>query len=170
MLYQVISTKVHGYLDWLTVGAQLFVPRVLGFGRPATAIHGIMAASTATGSLFTNYELGAIKAMPMKTHLTLDAIGGGILMGAALLLRNESCTARSVMASVGALYLAAGLMTRTQPERAKRRMQGPIQKSAMEQYAEDRRPAAARPRNARIASSQRLPAGYGGPITEASHI
>jgi hypothetical protein len=35
-------------------------------------------------SLFTNYELGVLRLIPLKVHLLLDVIGGAVLIGLAV--------------------------------------------------------------------------------------
>ena len=72
------------------------------------------AGCGATGySLFTDYELGLVKALPMKAHLTLDALSGGALIGAALMLGDEDPEVRATLAGIGAWEIAAALLTRT---------------------------------------------------------
>ena len=114
MSIRFISTKVHGVLDYLTSAAQFLVPNLLGFSKRASAIHYTAASITAGQSLLTDYELSAANAIPMKTHLTLDAVVGGALIGSAVLLCDEDDTTRSVMAGVGGLYLLSALFTKTQ--------------------------------------------------------
>ena len=70
-----ISTKLHGVLDYLT-GAQLIAaPELIGLnGRGAMALRA-SGATHAAYSAFTDYELGAVRAIPMRAHLMADAIG-----------------------------------------------------------------------------------------------
>ena len=74
-----ISTKLHGVLDYLT-GAQLIAaPEVIGLnGRGAMALRASGAAHAAY-SAFTDYELGAVRAIPMRAHLVADAVGALVL-------------------------------------------------------------------------------------------
>lgn len=76
-----ISTRVHGYLDYI-IGAILIVaPWLLGFaaGGAETWVPVIIGAAVIVYSLFTDYELGVVKSIPMSTHLWLDGIGGLVL-------------------------------------------------------------------------------------------
>lgn len=73
-----LSTKVHGYLDYL-VGALLIAsPWLFDFNRGGaeTWVPVILGASTIVYSLLTDYELGATKGISMPTHLTLDLVSG----------------------------------------------------------------------------------------------
>lgn len=84
MNIRVISTGVHGALDYLASGVNLVFPRLLGLrDAPGTAlvprIDGVMGAGY---SLITDYDLGALKVLPMPAHLALDA-AKGVFMAAS---------------------------------------------------------------------------------------
>ena len=51
----------------------------------------------------------------MKAHLTLDALSGGALVGAAVLMDEEEPEVRATLAAIGAWEIAAALLTRTRP-------------------------------------------------------
>jgi hypothetical protein len=81
MIAGVIPTKVHGVIDYATSGALLAAPelfRLKDVRRSALAPRLAGAAATAY-SAFTDYELGVVKALPMKAHLGLDAASGVLL-------------------------------------------------------------------------------------------
>jgi hypothetical protein len=111
-----ISTKVHGFLDYMTAGLLATLPRALGWDRKVTCLMDCAAASTVVYSLMTRYELGVIKALPMKAHLTLDAVSGAAMLGAAAVLDDEDPEVRGTLAAIGAFELGAALMTRTRTE------------------------------------------------------
>jgi hypothetical protein len=78
MNLRVIPTGVHGVLDYLASGINLVIPGLLGLHEAPLAalvlrIDGVAGASY---SLFTDYELGAFKVLPMPAHLTFDAAKG----------------------------------------------------------------------------------------------
>ena len=73
-----LNTKVHGILDYL-VGILLIIsPWLFDFNRGGaeTAVPIILGAGAIIYSLFTNYELGIVKKISMKTHLWLDIVSG----------------------------------------------------------------------------------------------
>lgn len=76
-----IPTKVHGILDYLVGGLLMATPWLLGFedNTLITWIPVILGGSTWFYSLFTNYELGAIKLLPMPLHLIIDFLSGLLL-------------------------------------------------------------------------------------------
>ncbi|WP_343674286.1 hypothetical protein [Chitinophaga sp.] len=78
-----INTKLHGILDYLFSILLVVVPLVL-FG---TANKGgevwvplTLGAITLLYSLLTDYEFGIYRKIKMSAHLTLDVLGGMILM------------------------------------------------------------------------------------------
>lgn len=109
-----IPTKVHGVLDYMTAAFLHTLPRVMGWSRQVTATLDAAGASATAYSLMTDYELGLVKALPMKAHLTLDALSGGALIGAALLMDDEDTEVRATLAGIGAWEIAAALLSRTQ--------------------------------------------------------
>src|SRR5919202_6542914 len=76
-----IPTKVHGILDYAS-GALFIASRWLfGFAdKPAAKWVPLAAGGAALGSsLFTDYELGAVRKIPMPAHLGLDVAEGALL-------------------------------------------------------------------------------------------
>ena len=110
-----ISTRVHGVLDFMTAGFLFALPRVMGWDKKVTRLLDVSAASALTYSLMTRYELGLIKVLPMKAHLTLDAISGAGLIGAAAMMDDEDAEVRATLAGLGAYEIGAALMTETTP-------------------------------------------------------
>ena len=110
-----ITTKVHGVLDYMTAGFLHTLPRVMGWSRPVTTLLDVAASSATAYSLLTDYERGLVKALPMKAHLTLDALSGGTLIGAAMIMDDEDPEVRATVAAIGVWEIAAALLTRTTP-------------------------------------------------------
>ena len=81
MVANVIPTRVHGAVDYATSGALLAAPELFRLKDVrASALAPRMAGAAAGAySALTDYELGAVKALPMKAHLALDAAGGTLL-------------------------------------------------------------------------------------------
>lgn len=76
-----ITTRAHGILDYLVGVILVATPWMLRFDSngPATSVMTTLGVSTILYSIITDYELGVIKLLPMKTHLVLDALGGLLL-------------------------------------------------------------------------------------------
>ena len=72
-----IDSTLHGATDY-TVGTLLMTafPRLAGVSGTESARQIRIAGATHAGySLFTDYPLGAVKAIPYRAHLALDLIG-----------------------------------------------------------------------------------------------
>jgi hypothetical protein len=81
---RILSTKVHGILDYLVGVILIAAPWVLGFAQNGaeTWVPVILGAGAILYSLLTNYEMGVSKTISMRTHLALD-IASGILLAAS---------------------------------------------------------------------------------------
>jgi hypothetical protein len=84
-----ISTRVHGILDYLVGVFFLFVPSIFGFahGGPESTIFIILGIATLLYSLCTRYEWGLFKLLPMGTHLVLDLANGFLLAASPWIFR-----------------------------------------------------------------------------------
>jgi len=73
-----ISTKVHGTLDYVVGMALTAVPTVLQLekGSAAALAPRLQGAGAGVYSLFTDYERGVRRVIPMRAHLALDVMGG----------------------------------------------------------------------------------------------
>ncbi|QIN77919.1 hypothetical protein GBA65_04615 [Rubrobacter marinus] len=80
MATRVIPTQVHAVLDYVTGGALVAAPRLLGMhGTTAGKVLDLAGGIATAQSLLTDYELGLVKVIPMRTHLTLDAASGALV-------------------------------------------------------------------------------------------
>lgn len=77
----IISTRVHGYVDY-TMGLLLIVaPYLFGFatGGPKQWLPIVLGLAAIGYSLLTRYELGVVRMIPMPAHLGLDVASGALL-------------------------------------------------------------------------------------------
>ena len=111
-----IPTRIHGFLDYLVGLLLIAAPWVFGFARGGaeTWIPVILGAGALVYSLFTNYELGVVKRLPMPTHLTLDLLSG-LLLAASPWLFGFSDFVYLPHLVLGVLEVGAALMTKTAP-------------------------------------------------------
>jgi len=115
-----ISTRVHGVIDYMTAGMLFTLPRVMGWSRNVTRLLDMAGGSAAGYSMFTKYEMGVVKALPMKAHLTMDAMSGAALIGAAAIMDEEDDEVRMTVAGIGLFEIAMSLLTRTDTTLLKR--------------------------------------------------
>lgn len=83
-----ISTKIHGVIDYLVAIVLIAAPFVLGFadGGPAQYSAIGLGIFVIVYSLLTNYELGAIGIFRFPTHLILDGLFALALIASPWLL------------------------------------------------------------------------------------
>jgi len=115
MFPKLISTRTHGVIDYLTAGALLTLPRALGWGERATRLLTGAAVGTIGYSLLTRYEMGAVKLLPMRFHLALDALSGAALAASPLVLDDEEPEVRASLLALGLFELGVTALTRTDP-------------------------------------------------------
>ncbi len=77
-----INTRTHGVLDYLVGALLILAPYLFGFanGGPEQWIPQLIGAATIVMSLFTRYELSIAKVIPLRLHLTMDAVTGLLLL------------------------------------------------------------------------------------------
>src|ERR1700754_4250941 len=78
---RIISSKLHGVLDYSVGMLLIIIPWVAGFAREGaeTWLPVALGFATLLYSSITNYELGRIKLLPFKTHLLIDFLSGMLL-------------------------------------------------------------------------------------------
>lgn len=111
-----ISTKTHGILDYVLGALLIVAPWLLGFnqGGAETWVPVMLGAGVILYSLFTRYELGVVKVIPMSGHLTLDFIGGALLAASPWLFGFSQIVSTPHLV-LGLLEMGAALTTSTQP-------------------------------------------------------
>lgn len=123
-----IPTKIHGYIDYVTATLMSTSPfYVKGIknenyeGLSETGVRKIDAEQivpyslgvlSSAYSLFTNYELGAVKKIPMKVHLKVDALNGAFLALSPFIFKFYKKTWMPFVA-VGVMEILVALFTKT---------------------------------------------------------
>jgi hypothetical protein len=130
MNLRVIPTSVHGVLDYVTGSALLAAPELFRLKDvpPAALTPRLAGAGATTYSLVTDYELGAVRLLPMPVHLALDAVSGVLLVSSPWLLGYAKNGLRYWLPHtlVGASEILAALATKTQPPK-RRAMPGLVE-------------------------------------------
>ena len=113
-----ISTKVHGYLDYLMGLLLMLLPLHPAIpGGAASTLLVILGAGVILYSLITDYELGLFKILAMKTHLGIDVMGG-VLLAASPWLFGFADELIWPFVVLGIFEIGAGLLTEKKPARA----------------------------------------------------
>lgn len=117
-----LSTRTHGYLDYLLGALLVGAPWLLGFARGGAESWVPVAVGSATlaYSLLTDYELGAMRRIQMPVHLWLDGLAGVLLVASPWLFAFDELVRAPHMVA-GAVAIAAALLTDTIPGYERRR-------------------------------------------------
>ena len=77
----VISTRAHGIIDYLTGALLILAPYLFGFatGGIEQWLPQILGVALIGMSLITSYELSAAKIIPLEFHLGVDVVAGILL-------------------------------------------------------------------------------------------
>jgi hypothetical protein len=79
-MFGLLPTRIHGFMDYLMGVALVAIPLASRFGAgPQTWLPVLLGGGAILYSLFTDYELGAVRMIPMPAHLVLDAMSGLLL-------------------------------------------------------------------------------------------
>ena len=116
---RVLSTRVHGIIDYVMGILLLASPYLFGFATGGVKQWLPMALGLAMlgMSLLTRYELGAIRLIPMPAHLAVDGLSGALLAVSPWLF-GFSGEVYAPHLLVGLFEIGAALMTQTAPGRA----------------------------------------------------
>jgi hypothetical protein len=112
----ILSTRVHGFMDY-AVGLLLIAsPYLFGFatGGPKQWLPMVLGAGAIGYSLMTRYELGAIRVIPMPVHLGLD-VASGVLLAASPWLFGFAGEVFWPHLIIGLVETGTAAMTQTRP-------------------------------------------------------
>ena len=113
---RIIPTRIHGYIDYLMAVLLIAAPWLFGFadGGAETWVPVVLGAGVIGYSLFTDYELGAVRRLPMPIHLMLD-LGGGILLAVSPWLFGFNEVVWVPHLILGLVEIGTAAMTETSP-------------------------------------------------------
>ncbi|WP_375418461.1 hypothetical protein [uncultured Hymenobacter sp.] len=110
-----ISRVAHGFLDYSAAPLVATAPALLGFKEEKSAANLAYVVGTSIAALTasTRAEWGLFKAIPFKTHLTIDLVTAATALTAPWLFGFAKNTkARNAFLGIGATLLLTGLLTK----------------------------------------------------------
>jgi hypothetical protein len=129
-----VSTKIHGLLDYMMSIVLMGSPWLLGFARAEgeTWIPVILGTTMLIYSLFTDYEYGALKILPVRAHLLFDLVSGVFLAASPWILGFADYVFLPHLV-LGIAEVGAALVTKTVPAYASGsgRQSGPARTGAI---------------------------------------
>lgn len=118
-----IPTRIHGIIDYVVGIALIAAPWIFQFddalNRAAVWTPIVLGLGTILYSLFTDYELGVMRSIPMRVHLMID-LAAGVILAASPWLFGFADEVYLPHLIVGLAEIGVSLMTRTIPETSRR--------------------------------------------------
>lgn len=116
-----LTTRMHGYIDYVLSAVLLIAPWVLGFGD---SVAGMVAMGAGVIvlllTLTTNFEAGIVKRVEVPIHLWIDGVLGLLLALSPWLIGFDRTTWIPHLIA-GILLVLFALITNTVPGRDRRR-------------------------------------------------
>ena len=115
-----LPTKIHGVLDYLVGIALIAAPWLFQFqdvGGAAVYVPMILGVGLIVYSIFTNYEWGIVKVLPMPYHLVVDFLAAALLAFSPWLFNfsQDKWNAWVPHVVVGVVVILVVLVSKTQP-------------------------------------------------------
>ena len=116
---KVISSRVHGMLDYLIGLLLIAAPWLFSFTEDGaeTWVPVVLGAGVIGYSLFSDYELGLVRRIALRTHLKLD-LGGGVLLALSPWLFGFSNGVTTPHLVFGLIEIVAVMLSVRQPDDA----------------------------------------------------
>jgi hypothetical protein len=107
---KIISPRVHGYLDYVTVVLFLVAPTLIGLTGMAGTFAYMLAGIHLAMTLVTDFPLGAAKLLPFTIHGWVERVVGPVLILLPFGLGFDA-PARSFYIVIGIVIVLIGLLT-----------------------------------------------------------
>jgi hypothetical protein len=114
---RILNARIHGVLDFVTVGILLLGPLLFGLGGSPAAIAYSLAAIHLLMTLLTRFPMGIWKTIPFFVHGIVELIVGvSLLILPTIQGYAPGSPARRFYMIVGAMILIVWALTRYAPE------------------------------------------------------
>ena len=112
MNMKVISPRMHGYLDFLTVILFLFAPTLFGLNQVPAMLAYSLAVVHLIVTLASDFPFGIVKIIPFTVHGWIERIVGPLLVAVPFILgfANEEI-ARNFYIAAGFVIIIVGVLT-----------------------------------------------------------
>lgn len=107
---KMLSPRIHGYLDYLTVFIFLLAPLLLGLEGLPAIISYILASIHLLMTFLSDFSLGFAKLIPFKKHGWVETIVGPIILLLPFILGFYD-TARIFYITMGVIIIIVSLVT-----------------------------------------------------------
>lgn len=107
---RIVSLKVHGILDYITVVVFVISPAVLGFGGLPSYVSYTLAIVHLLMTLLSDFPCGLLRVIPMKIHKLVEIVVGPVLIVLPWILGFD-VYARYFFMFAGAAIISVGMVT-----------------------------------------------------------
>lgn len=109
---KVISPRMHGYLDFLTVVLFLLAPTIFGLSDLPTLLAYSLAVIHLIVTLASDFPFGIVKLIPFTVHGWIERIVGPTLIAVPFILGfSDDETARNFYMAAGVVIILVGVLT-----------------------------------------------------------
>lgn len=109
---KVISPRIHGYLDFVTVILFLLAPALFNLSQVPAMLAYSLAAIHLIVTLTSDFPFGIIKVIPFPVHGWIERIVGPSLLAVPFLLGfSDEEIARNFYIAAGIIIIAVGMLT-----------------------------------------------------------
>ena len=121
---KVISPRIHGYLDFLTVFIFLLAPTLLGLGQLSAILAYSLPVVHLLVTLASDFPFGVVKLIPFTVHGWIERMVGPLLIAIPFILNfsNEEA-ARNFYIGMGIIIIVVGMLTNYQAEARVRKVE-----------------------------------------------
>lgn len=114
---KVISPRIHGYLDFLTVFIFLLAPTLLGLGQLSAILAYSLAVVHLLVTLASDFPFGVVKLIPFTVHGWIERMVGPLLIAIPFILDfSDEEVARNFYIAMGIIIVLVGILTDYQAE------------------------------------------------------
>lgn len=114
---KVISPRIHGYFDFLTVFIFLLAPTLLGLGQLSAILAYSLAVVHLIVTLASDFPFGVVKLIPFTIHGWIERMVGPLLIAIPFILNfSTEEAARNFYIAMGIIIVVVGMLTDYQAE------------------------------------------------------
>ena len=114
---KVISPRIHGYFDFLTVFIFLLAPTLLGLGQLSAMLAYGLAVVHLIVTFASDFPFGIVKLIPFTVHGWIERMVGPLLIAIPFILNfSDEEAARNFYIAMGIIIIVAGMLTDYQAE------------------------------------------------------
>ena len=109
---KVISPRIHGYLDFLTVFIFLLAPTLLGLEQLSAILAYSLATVHLIVTLASDFPFGVVKLIPFTVHGWIERMVGPLLIAIPFILNfSDEEVARNFYIAIGIVIIVIGMLT-----------------------------------------------------------